>query len=260
MEEINGSNPIDPAINHKTKPKKRHRFIKFLISFVIIIAIAVLSLNHFVPGLLTTKDLGVKYSNEDYESAVSKLSTIRELLPSLSTQNDTTYNYGETKDIDIRLTSAEITAFLNTDKSTEFAAKNCQVSINNDNTIEASGAINVDYFLSEILNGKISREQIVKEIPALGILPSYVNLYIDFSGSIIDNQSSASINSVAVQGITIPNEFVNSKEATDVFTTGINTFLSKNNEITGSSIDTLIAENNEVVLKGKFPSSVSINQ
>lgn len=237
-----------------------HKLIRFLIIFVLIIIVGIISLNYFVPGLLTTRNLGVKYSTEDYESAVAKLSTIKDLLPTLSTQTEATYTFGMPAVFDIKLTSAEITAFLNTDKSTEFAAKNCQVLINEDNTIEASGAINVDYFLSEILNNKISRDQIVKEIPALGILPDSVNLYVDFSGSIINNQSSALINSVAVQGITIPSEFINSKEAIDTLTSGVNAFIAKNNNVTGSSIDKLAAEGGSVVLIGKFPTSVSVNK
>ena len=254
MEE-NINQELDPVNTQPQKAKKKHRFLKFIIVLLITIAAILLTANFALPGLITTRDLGVKYTSSDYDSAKAKLSTIKELLTNLP--NISEYKYGTSKNIDVSLNSSEITAFINTNNTVKYAADNCQVLINPDGTIETSGSINVDFFLKEILNNKVSREQIVKEVPALVLLPSSVNLYMKLSGEIIANKSSASIKDVAVQGITIPNKYINTNEAISTFTSGIDSFLAKNNSISGTSIDNLTAKDGLVHLSAKIPSIIN---
>lgn len=237
------------------KAKRKRKLLKFIIGLIIVIAATTITANFALPGFITAKDLGVRYSSSDYDSAAAKLSTVKELLTNLS--NLSGYNYGTTKNIDITLNSAEITAFINTGNTVKYAVNNYQVLINPDGTIETSGSVNVDFFLREILNNKVSREQIVKEIPALALLPSNVNLYMKFNGEITANKSSASIKDVAVQGITIPTKYVNTNEATSTFTNGIDSFLAKNNPISGTSIDSLTTKDGLVNLRAKVPSIVN---
>jgi len=237
------------------KAKCKHKLLKFIIGLVIVITAVLLTANFALPGLITPRDLGVKYSSSDHDSAVAKLSTVKELLTNLSTISE--YNYGTAKNIDISLNSAEITAFINTGNTVKYAVNNYQVLVNPDGTIETSGSVNVDFFLREILNNKVSREQIVKEVPALAVLPSNVNLYMKFSGEIISNKSSAAIKDVAVQGITIPAKYINTDEAVSTFTNGIDSFLARNNPISGTSIDSLTTKDGLVNLKAKIPSMVN---
>jgi hypothetical protein len=253
MEETINQEPNITNANPQ-KAKRKHKFLKFIIGLIIIIAAILLTVNFAFPGLITTRDLGVKYSSSDYDSAAAKLSTIKELLTNLPNMPD--YNYGASKNIDISLNSSEITAFINTGNTVKYAVNNYQVLINPDGTIEMSGAVNVNFFLKEILSNKISKEQIVKEIPALVFLPSSVNLYMKFSGEIIANKSSAKIKDVAVQGITIPAEYINTNEAASTFTGGIDSFLAKNNSITGASIDSLTTKDGLVNLSAKIPNTI----
>lgn len=254
---------MDENINQEpdmvnTKPQKvknKHRFLKFIIGLIITIAAILLTANFALPGLITARDLGVKYSSSDYDSAKAKLSTIKELLTNLP--NISEYSYSTSKNIDISLNSSEITAFINTNNTVKYAVDNYQVLINPDGTIETSGAVNVDFFLKEILNNKISREQIAKEVPALVLLPSSVNLYMKFSGEIIANKSSASIKDVAAQGITIPTKYINTNEAISTLTNGIDSFLARNNPISGTSIDSLTTKDGLVNLSAKIPSIIN---
>jgi len=126
--------------------------------------------------------------------------------------------------------------------------------------VDASGIVNVDYFLNEVLTGKFSRDQIAKEIPALGLLPGNVNLALNIDGGINNNKASGSINSAEVQGIPIPTEYVNSDEAVTTVTGGLNNMLSKNSSKSGSVFEKLAVENESLVLKGKFPSSLTRQQ
>lgn len=264
-QDITPEETIDSAAETETKtatkaPKKKHRLLKTLGAIVIIIAVITVSLGFFFPGLLWTKDLGVRYSEADYKSIMAKLDYIKDAVPTGESKDGYVYTYGKTTNISTEFTSAEITAFVNTGRPDYFAVKNVQVRINKDGTVDASGIVNVDYFLSEVLSGKFSREQIAKEIPALGFLPSSVNLALNIDGGIANNKASGSINSAEVQGIPIPTEYVNSDEAVSTVTGGLNNMLSKNNSKSGSVFEKLAIENEKVVLTGKFPSSLTRTQ
>jgi hypothetical protein len=246
---------MEENVVEETKKPKKKGLIKFLI-FVVILGAIVLSLGFIFPGLLWTKSLGITYTETDYKSIMSKLEYIKDEVPTLDSADKYTYVYGEVKNIDVEFTSEEITAFFNENRPDYYAVKNVQVKINNDGTIEAVGNANVDYFLNEVLGGKYSRDQIKNEIPALGLLPSSVNLYLNFGGSVINNRANISINSVAVQGITIPSSYVKSNEAIGTVTEGIENLMSNYNTKSGSSFDKIAVENSKIVFKGKVPSSL----
>lgn len=254
----------EPTVDNETiiddkpkKPKKKHKFLKKLAIFVGIVAILILALGLIFPGLLWTKDLGVSYTKQDYDSFLKKVQYIKDSAPTGSSRDEYKYVYGKTSAVNTEFTSSELTAFANYNRPSYFAVKNVQIRINKDGTIEASGIVNVDYVLNEILGGKFSREQIVKEIPALGILPSNVNLYLNVGGSVISNSASLSLNAVAVQGIPIPDTYVKSSEGVSTVTNGINNLISKSKANTGSSIEKLAMENEKIVLQGKFPTSLT---
>ncbi|MFZ2125540.1 MAG: hypothetical protein WA087_03585 [Candidatus Saccharimonadales bacterium] len=238
-------------------PKKKHRLLRTLGIMSIICVIIIVSLGFIFPGLLWTKDLGVSYTKQDYDSFLKKAQYIKDSVPTGSSRDNYKYVYGKTSAVNTEFTSSELTAFANYNRPSYFAVKNVQIRINKDGTIEASGTVNVDYVLNEILGGKFSREQIVKEIPALGILPSNVNLYVNVGGSVISNSASLTLNSVAVQGIPIPDTYVKSSEGVSTVTNGINNLISKSKANTGSSIEKLAMENEKIVLQGKFPTSLT---
>jgi len=239
------------------KPKKKGNFLKKLIIFVAVIAIIVVGLGFALPGLLWTRNLGVSYSQADYDSAVSKLKYIKDSAPTTGEESEYAYSYGAPVDVNTSFTSAEITAFFNINRPSYYAVKNVEVKINQDGSIEASGSVNVDYVLTEILGGKFTRSDIVKKIPALGILPSNVNIYLDFSGSVKDNIASISPSTVTVQGIPIPDNIVKSSDSIKALTDGLNSFIAKNNEKTGSTVNDISAKNGEIVIDGKFPTSLT---
>jgi len=247
----------DTAVIKDKKPKKKHRFLKKFAIFIILVTIAILTLGFVFPGLLWTKNLGVSYTKQDYDSFLAKAQYTKDTTPIGDSKDDYTYKYGETAALNAKFTSAELTAFVNYNRPSYFAVKNVQIRINKDGTIDAAGTVNVDYVLNEILGGKFSRQQIVKEIPALGILPSNVNLSLNIEGSVINNSASFSLNSIAVQGIPIPDQYSKSSEGISIATTGINNLISKSSANSGANINKLAVENENIVLEGKFPTSLT---
>lgn len=256
-QDITSQDTVAEEIIQKPKaPKKRHRFLKGLLIFIITIVVILGALGFFIPGLLWAKDLGVKYSQADYESAIQKIEYIKDPAPTGESADEYVYTYGALKNISTEFTSAEITAFVNTNRPSYYAVKNAQVKINSDGSVEASGSVNVDYVLNEMLSGKYSRSQIMEEIPALGLLPSNVNLYIKGGGSVVNNDASVNVDSIEVQGISIPQKFVNSSEAASTVNGALNKVLSASNTKSGSNIEKLAPQDGKLLIIGEFPSSL----
>ncbi len=243
-------------VTMKPKPKKKHKFLRRFMIFIVINIVIILILGFMMPGLLWTKSLGVTYTKADYDSMMSKLQYVKDAVPTGDSEAKYNYVFGVAKPIEVSFTSAEITSFLNMNRPSYFAVKNVQVKINNDGSIEASGAANVDYFLNEVLGSKYSRDQIKKEIPALGFLPSSVNLYLSFEGSVTNNISTGSLKSVSVQGIPIPTNYVASSEAIQTLTNGVNNLMTKYNNKTGSNFDKIAVVDGKILFKGRVPSSL----
>lgn len=240
----------------KEKPKKHRKGLKKLLIFLIVLVMAVIILGIIFPGLIWTKNLGVTYTNADYKSILEKLNYIKDAVPAGNSADEYTYKYGEVKTVDVEFTSEEITAFFNENRPSYYALKNVQVKINDNGTIEASANVDVDYVLNDILGGDYSRDEIESEIPALGILPSHVNLYIKFSGVVTNNKSSAHISAVSVQGVSLPKNLIYSSEAKSVVNEGLNNLMSTYNSKTDSSFDNISVENGKIKFKAKVPSSL----
>lgn len=247
----------DNIINTVKKPKKKKKLLKFLVIFVTIILAIVMSLGFMFPGLLWAKDLGIRYTTADYESAIKKLAYVKDAVPTGKSQDKYTYVYGAVTGVDIKLTSEEITAFINTDRPSYYAVKNVQVRLNDDGTVDVSGKVDTDYVLNEFIGGKYSKEEIAKNMPALGILPKFVNVSMNLKASISNNSSDGNINSASVQGTPIPDKYTKSSEAQTVAIESINNFIKTRNSLTGSSVDELYNINKELILKGKFPTSLT---
>lgn len=236
--------------------KKKHGFIKGILITFTILVIAVVALGYIFPGLVWTRNLGVRYTQTDYNSIMDKLNYTKDATPTGDSADLYNYVYGEPTNVDTEFTSEELTAFFNENRPSYYPLKNVQIKINEDGTIEVAAAANVDYFLNDVLGGKYTREQIQNEIPALGLLPDSVNIYLNFTGSVTNNISTIYINSATVQGIEIPSNYINSSAAIGVIQSSLNDFIIKLNTETGSNFESLTVQNGVIRFKGSVPSSL----
>lgn len=240
----------------KETNKKEYKYIKVLAITLSILVVVVIALGFMFPGLVWTKSLGVHYTQTDYNSIMNKLNYSKDAAPTGDSKDLYNYVYGEPTNIDIELTSEEITAFFNENRPSYYPIKNFQIRINMDGSIEIACSANVNFFLNDVLGGKYTREQIQNEIPALGLLPDNVNVYINFTGSIANNISNIYINSATVQGVDIPSKYINSNEAITNITKGVNDFITKVNTETGSNFESMTVGNGLIKFKGSVPSSL----
>lgn len=239
------------------KVKKKHRFLKGLIIFIIILGIIVLTLGFVFPGLLWTKNLGIKYTKADYNSMMKKLALIKDVSPITGSKDDYEYTYGDLVEIKEEFTSEELTAFFNENRPSYYAIKNLQVRVNKNGTLEATGNVNVDYVLDELLDGKYTRADISENLPTLGWLPNNVNLYIKVGGSVTNNTSNVNVSSLSVQGITIPDNMITSSETKSTLTNSVNDSLAKHKGKTGTTFEKIEMENGKISLAGKIPSTIN---
>ena len=121
------------------------------LAVTVIVVVLVLGYFGFVPGLSealganTPKDLGVRPTSADLQSANAKLGVTYSTLPA-EAQGKTSLVETGTHPIDVKLTSEEITALLNdhASKWKYYPIDHIQVRINADNTVEVSGVLRVD--------------------------------------------------------------------------------------------------------------------
>ncbi|MBI4080924.1 MAG: hypothetical protein HY430_04100 [Candidatus Levybacteria bacterium] len=128
------------------------KFLKILGGFIVLVVVVLLLIGGyfgFVPGVSAVfgsdkpKDLGVKYSQEDYESAVEKTAIDFGYKPSTGTPNNSIKFEGKI-DINKSLTSAELTALLANDEWEYNFLRDTQIKINDDGTEEISGVLILD--------------------------------------------------------------------------------------------------------------------
>lgn len=236
--------------------KKKHGFIKGILITLSVLVLVVVALGFIFPGLVWTRSLGVRYTQTDYNSIIDKLNYTKDAAPTGDSADLYNYVYGEPTNVDTEFTSEELTAFFNENRPSYYPLKNVQIKINEDGSIEVAAAANVDYFLNDVLGGKYTREQIQNEIPALGLLPDNVNIYLKFTGSVTNNISTIYIDLATVQGIEIPSNYTSSSSAINVIESSLNDFIAKLNAETGSNFESLTVQNGVLKFKGSVPSSL----
>lgn len=239
------------AINIDRKNKKGSFLKKFLI-FLGIAIVGLVALGFLFPGLFWAKDLGVKYTMDDYNSIINKLNYKTNNI--ISGEYDV--NYGPVKNVDMTFTSEELTAFVNENNPGVNKLKNFQLRINNDGTIEIVCNINIDYLLNDLLDSKYSKEKIENEIPAIGILPDNVNLYIHFSGTVVNNKLDLNIETISIQGMRIPYSFISDNKVRYEIESSVNNRISEFNIETGSNFNRISIDNSQIRIQGAIPSSI----
>jgi len=167
---------------------------KIIIFFLFLISIPILILAFlgFIPGLsdlfgaTKPKDLGISYTQQDYSQAHKKTDIDRKVISDdyqreffLSPQNHF---------VDDTLTSAEVSAWINERAWKHYPFSNLQIRFNPDNTVEASGNVDIKKFINyiQVLGGMTDKEaqQVSSYMPLSGS-PAF---YLNFTGNVQNDQ------------------------------------------------------------------------
>lgn len=244
--------------NMQPKVKKRSGCLTSFLVFVGIIAVIAMAAYFLMPGLLRPYDLDVKASTKAYESAIGKLKLIKDEAPAKGTADDYKITYGAPQEVEISLSSEELTSFLTVNRPEYYALENVQIRINVDDTIEAAATVDTSYIFNEVLGGKYSKEDANKAFPMLGLLPAKVNVYCKFSGGIENNKlEDFSMDKISVMGISIPADLAGSQETNKFIKDSFDSYLAKITEKSGASCDLLQVADGKLDFAGQVPSTIS---
>ncbi len=184
-----------------------------MIAIVILIVLffGYLGLVPGVSGLMGTnkpKDLGVSFSQEDLDSGNQKtqvkLGTLAE-----STSIDKSLVYQGQKEVEMTLTSAEITAMANNSKWKYNPLSNVQVRINEDGSAEASGYIDFQAAKDYALALGVSSTDIDQVLEKFPIPQTQFPFYLKGTGSVSNDQVSLNLQQAKLANIAVPTDIVN---------------------------------------------------
>jgi len=177
-----------------------------ILALIILVIILFFALAGYIPGLSallgTTKprDLGVKYTEGDKNSAIAKSGATYEVLPT-ETPDSQSIRFSGSHDVNTSWSSVEITALLNDRPWKYWPIEDVQLRINPDNTVEMSGVVSAEklkgYGAGIGVPGAV--------VDRVSILPKEAAFYLKGSGSLSGNNvESFDITSAQLGRLSIP--------------------------------------------------------
>jgi hypothetical protein len=249
---------VQPMSGQPVRVKKKRGCLTALIIAVILLGAAVAAVYFLLPGMLRPYDLGIKSTEEAYESTLHKLQLSKDDAPASGNADDYTIVYGGAQSIQTELDSEELTSFFNENRPDYYALQDVQIRINEDDTVEVSANIDTNYIFSEVLGGAYSRKDAEDALPMLGLLPDKINVYFDFTGGVRNNViSDLDIAKISVLGIPLPESLYDSASAQSFIENTLNAYIAEVRAEHGSSYDLLDFQDGALVFEGSNPSSVT---
>lgn len=179
-------------------------FVKVIIVVVVLAAIAPIFVYRFVFNG-APRDLGIKYSEKDYLQTHEKFGVaVAKMNSSASVKESLVYS-GK-KDIKITLNDVEITSYLNAENWAYAPISNLQVKINQDNTGEISGTLNLSNILPYVSLTTSTEEvdKAIKQFKISGNPPFYATGTV----SVVDNVANLNFNSLEIGRIPVPVKYI----------------------------------------------------
>lgn len=214
-----------PPYNPKTvKPKKKRTGLKVFLVLLVIIILATAAfyiVRNIIPNfkLIKPKNLGVNYTQVDYQNAVAKTG-VNITFDGMSGQQlekfkadsknkdanieDYNFEFSNYQQQTFTLTPSEATALLNEIAPGFFWFNDIQVKANPDGTMEGSSTLKVDKILNDLFYDV--KDQIPSELSAL--LPSTVNIYSRGTINIQNNQLTGNPEEFKIGPVNVPQKYM----------------------------------------------------
>jgi RNA polymerase subunit RPABC4/transcription elongation factor Spt4 len=261
-----------PAFNNAAyaPPKKKHTGLIVFLVILIILIVGVAAILIFKPfgSMFGPKNLGVKYTEEDYQSAVEKTGVSVTFLgmsgetlenykddnkgPSLSI-DDYNFEFSDYQERSFTLTPAEASAFLNEIAPDFFWFDDIQVSVLPDGTLAGSSTVDVDRLIADLL------PDVADQIPEsiTNLLPSSVNIYSTGELSITNNEITAVPDEFKIGAVDLPEQYM----TTESISVMEYYFSRMYTIIPGLQIYSLSADaSGNIVFDGLIPQNVNVTQ
>ena len=226
--QLNAQQQMPPAFNNQpyaqmsVQPKKKRIGLKVFLVLLLIVVLGVAAIIIFKPNikLFGPKNLGVKYTQVDYQNALAKTGIninfngmTQQQLEAFKDDNknqdlkisDYNWEFSDYEQRNFTLTPSEATALLNEIAPDFFWFEDIQVKVNPDGTMEGSSTLNVDKILDELFYDL--KDQIPSELSSL--LPGTVNIYSQGTVSITNNQLSGNPEVFKIGPVNLPEQYMN---------------------------------------------------
>lgn len=212
----------------------------------------------FIPGVSNLfgsnkpKDLGVKYTQADYQSGHAKTGSVITDLPS-NASPEQSIKYSGSHPVNITFTQAEFNALINNHPWKYYPFKDCQFRINADGTAEFSAVLLTDRLSdyakstgTSTLSAKIIEDYLSK-------VPGNPTVYTKGKASIVNGQIvNSDISEFQVGRISVPADQLQSNKSSFV-----STAQQQMKTIPGFSVKNFSMANGQVKFEGTLPDSVA---
>jgi len=243
-------------------PVKKKKHIGLWITIAILLSIIVL-IGWFVNSLLfSPKNLGVKYTQADYDSAIEKTGIqttfdgmsgdeLDQYIDSLNGQklniDDYNWEFTDYQQKSFTLTPSEASALLNGIAPAFWWFDNVQVNVLPDGTMEGSSTLDVKSIMNDLYS------DVADQIPIS--LPQKVNIYSRGAISITDNKLTCDPQTFNIGPIALPEEYM-TEESVNVISEYMERIYTiiPDMEINSLTTDT----NGNIIFDGVIPQSITV--
>ena len=246
---------------YPVKKKKKHIGLWITLALILII-ISLVAAVFVISTLLKPKDLGVKYTTADYESALTKTgisinfkgmtgSDLEKYKEDFDGEklniNDYSWEFSDYQQKQFSLTPSEATALLNEIAPSFWWFDDLQVNVLEDGTLEGSSKVDIARLKTDLYS------DIADQIPIP--LPDKINIYSKGDLSITDNVISADPEIFEVGVVGIPDKYM-----TDDSVNVMEEYFSRiYTVIPGLQIKSLNSdEDGNILFDGIIPQSVTV--
>jgi hypothetical protein len=219
---------------------------------VILLVVGVLGYLGIIPGVASLfgwdnpKDLGVTVTAEDYNSAAQKLGRQRLPFPD-GYENDLGIAFEGSHPVNTALTQEELTATFQTrDFASNPFSDNGQIRINEDNSVEISGTINVNDLLTMIDTMFTLDESAKNMLNKADFIKGDIPFYVHGSGEVTNNVWDIDIQQFKLGFVSIPTDQIPESSLESAAGNLVD-------YVTGLDISSMTIENGRVNFDGMYP-------
>jgi len=233
----------------------------FLILVLLVIAVIVLGYLGFIPGLsdlmgsTKPRDLGITYTQADYDSAAAKNKVQIIVLDSAVDLKSSMICKGS-QPIENSFTQEEITARINMNGANwkYFPVEEVQIKINQDGTAEGSGLLLIDRLDGFAKATGFEDVDMQKVVSKLKFVRKQIPFYVNLKPVIKDGKADVIVNKAELGRLALPSDF-STKYKND-----INYYISKlvsASAFPGLYVSSVDFNNGKLNFKGKLPESIT---
>jgi len=240
---------------------KIFRGILFLLFIFLVIAIVILGYLGFIPGLsdlmgsTKPRDLGIKYTQADYDSAGEK-NKVKIIVVDSAPDIQTSMICSGSQAIEASFTQEELTARININSQNwkYFPVKNVQVKINSDGTAESSGLLLIDNIEGFAKATGFKDIDIQKVLSKLKFVRKEIPFYVNIAPTVSEGQANIVVNKAELGRLAMPQDLA------EQYKQDINYYISRlisSSASPGLYVTSMNLDGGQVNFKGRLPESIT---